>query len=96
MSSWSKPDTFFLAGAIDGRLRLHGLPSSGPWEVGRLVYRTGRELDLSTWGGRWVVRTTHELDHALSVSDGVPAPITLYISYALLSHAYEKWEGSAL
>jgi len=92
--STSKPQMFFLAGAMNGRLRLHGLPSSGPWDVGRLVYRTEREIDLSAWSGRWVVRTTHELDHALGVSHGIPAPITLYVSYALLHHAYEKWEGS--
>ena len=96
MNGWSKPMMFFLAGAMDGRLRLNGLPSSGPWDAGRSVCRTERELDLSAWGGRWVVRTTQELDHVLSVSHGIPAPITLYVSYALLSHAHEKWEGSRL
>ncbi len=96
MSAGSPPKTFFLAAAIDGRLRLHGLPASGPWDLGRLVYRTDRETDLSAWSGRWVVRTTDELDHVLGVSHGIPAPITLYVSYALLSHAYAKWEGSGL
>ena len=90
------PGLFFVAGAIDGRLRLHGLSSSEPWDPSRLIHRTGEELGviLSRQARGWVILTADELNHALDCSFGVPAPITLYINAALLPHAQRKWEGN--
>jgi len=97
MSSSVGPGVFFVAGAIDGRLRLHGLPSSGPWDPSRVMHRTTQELQvlLSRQARGWVILTVDELNHALDCSWGVPTPITLYISTALLPHAQQKWEGNA-
>jgi hypothetical protein len=95
MGDTFKPKMFFLAAAQDGRLRLKGLPAGGPWDAGRLTYRTEPELDVgfSPQSQGWVIGTTEELDHVLSVSQGVPAPITLYVSHTLLSHVRRKWGG---
>jgi len=91
------PEMFFPAGAIDGRLRLHGLPSSGPWDPSRLTFRTAQELEaLFAHKGRgWVVLTIDELDHVLDVSRGVPTPINLQMSNTLLTCAQQRWEGTA-
>lgn len=97
MSAGSGLEKFLLADAIGGRLRLYGLPPSGPWDPCRLIRRTAQELEasFSHHGRGWVVLSVDELHHVLSVSHGIPAPIRLYISDTLLTHAYQKWEGTA-
>jgi len=92
----TEPVKFFIAGAIEGRLRFHGLPASGSWDPSRLTYRTAQdpEMHLSRGPG-WVVTTDDELDHALDCSFGISRPIILYIHASLLLHAQRKWEGNA-
>ncbi len=91
-----EPERFFTAGAIDGRLRLCGLPPSGPWDPARLTYRTGEELEtlFSRRGRGWVVLTVNELDDVLDCSWGIPIPITLYITDGLLHYVQRRWEGN--
>lgn len=96
MKAGSGPKTFFLAAAIDGRLRFPGLPSSEPWDPRRLryvTYWTAQDLEAFSLRG-WVVLSVNELDHVLTFSHGSPAPISLYISDTLLSHACQRWEGT--
>ncbi|HXX40254.1 MAG TPA: hypothetical protein VEP50_19225 [bacterium] len=95
MNTEGDPKRFVLAGAIHGRLRLAGLSAEEPWDAIRLIYRTEAELTARTcWDRRWIVRTVHELDHALSLSHGIPVPIALTISDALLARAEQTREGS--
>ncbi len=98
MSAGSRPKRFVLASAIEGRLRFPGLPSPGPWDPSRLTYVTywtAQDPGAASLQGRErIVLSVEELDHVLVISHGIPAPIHLFISDALLSHAQEKWDGS--
>ncbi|GEM_PF-6616161 len=96
MGDESKPKTFLVATAKDGRLRFPGLSSSGPWDPRRLTYVTLQaEHNLRTRDileRRWTVLNAEELDHVLVVSHGISACISLLIGEALLDHAHKKWE----
>ena len=96
MNAGSGPKTFFLAAALDGRLRFPGLVSTDPWDASRLTYVTcWTAQDLEAFSRRrWLVLSVDELDHILTLSHGLPAAISLYIMDTLLSQAYQKWEGT--
>jgi len=52
-------ETFFVATAVQGRLRLRELSSPGPWDPRRLTYLAESDFVVLTdrWANKWAVRT---------------------------------------